>query len=82
MVYPTAFAGSKASPSGYDINPIGDGVWYNNDNTMRCVLLGGCAWDGSLDGAFCWYSTNNDLLVTHVGFGCLATAFPKTNNNN
>ena len=68
MTFPTKWGGDNT-------NPIGDNCWTNNDNTMRCVVLGGSAWNGATDGPFCW-SSEVELLHTSLAFGCLASAFP------
>ena len=68
MTYPTKLGRDST-------NPIGDNCWIINDSTMRCVILGGSAWNGAADGPFSWYS-DNELLYAGVNIGCLASAFP------
>ena len=68
MTFPTKLGGDST-------NPIGDNCWVNNDSTMRCVLLGGAAWNGAAVGPFCWDSSFG-LLYAYAGVGCLASAFP------
>ena len=75
MTYPTSVSDTYDNPNGKDINPIGDSTWINNDNTMRCVVLGGNVWYGSSVGPFCWDSSL-ELLYTDVNHGALASAFP------
>lgn len=75
MTFPKAIGGDET-------NPIGDKCWMNNNTAIRSVLLGGWAHNETANGPFCWYSNDRTLLeVTFDSIGCLATAFPKTNNN-
>ena len=60
---------------GNETNPIGDGYWTYNDNTMHCVVLGGAAWAGLVDGPFAWRSCS-ELLFASTAIGALASAFP------
>lgn len=43
--------------SGSDALPVGDYAWNNNPG-WRVAVLGGCCFDGSFAGAFCWYLYN------------------------
>ena len=75
MTYPTKLGGDST-------NPIGDYVFYSPiySNNMYCVVLGSAAWYRAYNGPFC-YNACDALLNMSYGIGCLASAFPKTNNN-
>ena len=65
---------SPTVAGGDSTDPIGDCFWSNNDSTMRCVVLGGCSWDGLSDG-FLYWGSHNDVGYTRVYCGGLACEF-------